>query len=128
MDGHSFHSGVPVERVDYSNTKKSNDAETFEKNCEIEELKVNNEDLRRHIHQLLKEVDDLKKENCELTDRLESAHTLFTDVGGSGIEMIPDLPPLEMPQFDFDLLEAQNRTTDNETDTTLRNHSFDSCL
>ena len=116
----SFHSGVPVERVEYSKLKKTNSSKSSTEN-HIEELQINNEDLRRHIQQLIKELDDLKKENSELKDKLESSHTLFSDVGGTGIELLPELPPLEMPQFDFDFFEAQSRQSEEELEKTLGN-------
>ena len=109
----SLHSGVPIERVFYS---KANNSETNSELNQIDELRHLNEDLQKHIKQLLQEVDDLKRGNKRLQERndhIESGNvysqSIFKEVGGSGIEVIPDLPPLEMPTFDFDLLETKEK-------------------
>lgn len=108
----SLHSGVPIERVFYS---KPNVCEIDPEKNQLDELQHLNEDLQKHIKQLLQEVDDLKRCNKRLQekiDHLESGNmysqSIFKEVGGSGIEVIPDLPPLEMPTFDFDLLERKD--------------------
>jgi len=95
----SLHSGVPVERVFFSkeaNGKESEDRVT-------KDLRFHNEDLRKHVNQLIKEVDDLKRENKNLREKLERG-SLFSDIGQCEMSLIPDLPPLEMPTFDLDLL------------------------
>ena len=121
----SLHSGVPIERVFYS--KPSNSEMSSEQN-QLNELRHLNEDLQKHIKQLLQEVDDLKRGNKKLQERidhLESGNTysqsIFKEVGGSGIEVIPDLPPLEMPTFDFDLLE---RKDDKDSSEDLSRQSY----
>ncbi|XP_053396306.1 nuclear receptor-binding factor 2-like isoform X2 [Mercenaria mercenaria] len=112
----SFHSGVPVERVFYSKSGEANQGNKVEK--ETEDLRFHNEDLRKHVQQLLKEVEDVKKENKLLKEKLEGTQPIFSDVGDCDIHLIPDLPPLEMPQFDLDLLEQENKkkADDSETD------------
>lgn len=98
----SFHSGVPVERVFFSNQNTSKARNSPDK--ETEDLRYHNEDLRKHVTQLLEEVDKLKKENKKLKEK-ELGEAMFTDVIGScGKDFIPDLPPLEMPSFDGNLL------------------------
>lgn len=115
-DNASFHSGVPVERVFYSKSKESNKVnKSTEK--ETEDLRFHNEDLRKHVQQLLKELEEVKKENKQLKEKHEGTQ-IFSDVGDCELHLIPDLPPLEMPQFDLDLLELENKkkVDDSETD------------
>lgn len=115
----SFHSGVPVERIHYSN-EGTKSIQKNKKEQETKDLHGQNEDLRKHVQQLLKEVDELKKDKKRLEDRVREnpSAKLFTDVGGSEPELIPDLPPLEMPQFDFDILEYESkRSADNSADS-----------
>ena len=119
LDGDSsFHSGVPVERVFHSKPEEDLSKSTKDAH-EIHELRGHNEDLRKHVQQLLREVEEVKKENAQLKDKWQSSNTIFTDVMGSQPEMIPDLPPLEMPQFDFDLLDQQNKKFDEDNDSLL---------
>ena len=113
INGNSFHSGVPVERVFYS---PSETTKTVADVGKTEELIQHNEDLRKHVQQLLKEVEDVKKENSVLKDKLENTKTIFSDIGGSELELIPDLPPLEMPQFDFDLFEQENKKSEEDNE------------
>lgn len=112
----SFHSGVPVERVFYSKSKESDKANKSVER-EKEELRFDNEDLRKHVQQLLKELDEVKKQNKQLKEKLEGT-LIFSDVGDRELHLIPDLPPLEMPQFDFDLLEQESKkkADDSESD------------
>lgn len=114
----SLHSGVPIERVFYS---KPNISEVNSEKNQLEELRCLNEDLQKHIKQLLQEVDELKRGNKKLQDKishLESGNmysqSIFSEVGGSGIDTIPDLPPLEMPTFDLDLLERKDKKDSSE--------------
>ena len=116
----SLHSGVPIERVFYS---KPTICEVNSEKHQLDELQCLNEDLQKHIKQLLQEVDDLKRCNKRLqekVDHLESGNvysqSIFKEVGGSGIEVIPDLPPLEMPTFDFDLLENKDEKNNSSED------------
>ena len=116
----SLHSGVPIERVFYS---KPTVCEVNSEKNQLDSLQCFNEDLQKHIKQLLQEVDDLKSNNKRLqekVDHLESgsvySQSILKEVGGSGIEVIPDLPPLEMPTFDFDLLEKKEEKTNCSED------------
>lgn len=113
----SFHSGVPVERVFYSNPKETNQTNTREK--ETEDLIVHNDDLRKHVQQLLKEVDDVKKENKQLKEKFEGTQTIFGDVGDSQLHLIPDLPPLEMPEFDLNLLEQESKKKGDDSESDM---------
>jgi hypothetical protein len=110
----SFHSGVPVERVFYSRSKEARQNNKSEK--ETEDLRFHNEDLRQHVQQLLKEVEDVKKENKLLKEKVEGTQPIFSDVGDCELHLIPDLPPLEMPQFDLDLLEQENKKKPDESE------------
>lgn len=99
----SLHSGIPVERVFFSKPAdigKSRDSP----DKEMDDLRCHNEDLRKHVTQLLDEVDKLKKENKKLKDKGEEGEGMFTEVGSFDLDTIPELPPLEMPTFDFNLL------------------------
>ena len=85
----------------------------------IEELRVHNESLQNHILSLLKEreqfkieVDRLRSENerlCRDRARLDSrwvtssSHPLYLNEPGLQLGSL-ELPPLEMPKFDFDVL------------------------
>lgn len=93
---HPMHSGVPVERVVFSRG-------VADRRKENEDLKFHNEDLRKHVKSLMKELDGLQRENRKLKEKFVTRETIFSDVGQSELETIPDLPPLEMPTFDFNL-------------------------
>ncbi|WAR22168.1 NRBF2-like protein [Mya arenaria] len=102
----SFHSGIPVERVFQSKGSESPESE----DKETKDLRHHNDDLRKHVSQLLKEVDELKRENKKMRVRDEARETIFGDVGHCELDLIPDLPPLEMPTFDIDFLSQDNKT------------------
>lgn len=111
----SFHSGVPVERVCYQRTK-DNFKRCNSEEKEAEDLRLQNEELRKHVKQLLKELEETRKENKQLKERLEGSQTIFSD-GDLQSDLLPDLPPLEMPQFDIDFTkESKNNNDDSETD------------
>ena len=114
----SLHSGVPIERMFYC---KPNVSEASSEKNQLEELRLLNEELQKHIKELINEADDLKRVNKKLqekVDHLESGNmysqSIFKEVGGSGIEAIPDLPPLEMPTFNLDLLEKTDQKGSSE--------------
>lgn len=85
----------------------------------IEELRVHNESLQNHILSLLQEreqfkaeVDRLRSKNEKLSQDLarhndrwvtNSSDPLYLNDPGLQLDSL-DLPPLEMPKFDFDLL------------------------
>ena len=81
----------------------------------IEELQTANNHLRRMVETMFAELETYKKENSDLRARvkdLEAERRLRQGGGGTAIPSrvglqledsgdIPDLAPLEMPQFDF---------------------------
>ena len=80
----------------------------------IEELQTANNHLRRMVESMFSELETYKKENSELRARvkdLETERRLRQQRSGPavprvGLQLedsadIPDLAPLEMPQFDF---------------------------
>lgn len=85
----------------------------------IEELRVHNESLQNHILSLLQEreqfkteVDRLRSKNEKLSQDLahhkdrwitKSPDNLYLNEPGLQLDSL-DLPPLEMPKFDFDIL------------------------
>ena len=84
----------------------------------VEELRIHNEALRNHVLQLLRELDERQRENANLRERLRiheekkymansyDSETYFSVPISSGIDL-PDLPPLEMPTFDFNSLKEE---------------------
>ncbi|KAL4231975.1 factor 2 [Mactra antiquata] len=115
----SFHSGVPVERVFSATVREDVKQLGGQVATETEDLKAHNDDLRKHVQHLLKELDDIKKENKELKDKYEGSKTLFSEPC-----LIPDLPPLEMPQFDVDLLEWESKKKGDDSDSNLTQMSL----
>jgi len=114
----SFHSGVPVERVFFT-SKNEASRPRISPDRETEDLRYYNEDLRKHVTQLIDEVDQLKKENKKLKEK----EGFYSDVmGGCEADFIPDLPPLEMPTFDFNLLTSDESDKDNTfgSDTSMQ--------
>lgn len=103
----NLHTGVPVERVFFTRDETTRSRHSPDK--ETEDLRYHNEDLRKHVTQLLEEVDKLKKENKMLKEKDGIRETIFTDVGSFEPDLIPDLPPLEMPTFDMNLLTESDR-------------------
>lgn len=97
------HSGVPVERVIFSRGGA-------DRRKENEDLKFHNDDLRKHVKSLMKELDELQRENRKLKEKFGTRETIFSDVGQSELETIPDLPPLEMPTFDFNLTDEMEKS------------------
>ena len=80
----------------------------------IEELQTANNHLRRMVESMFSELETYKKENSELRARvkdLETERRVRQQRSGPavprvGLQLddsadIPDLAPLEMPQFDF---------------------------
>lgn len=108
----SFHSGVPVERVFSNMSGETPSKVNSQIDKETEDLRSHNDDLRKHVQQLLKELDDVKTENKDLKDKFEGTQTLFSEPC-----VIPDLPPLEMPQFDVDLLEWESKKKGDDSDS-----------
>lgn len=97
----------------------------------VEELRLHNEALRAHILDLLKECEEhranrlhLENENKMLKYKLEKLQRRDSSTSQESSEQeehvappsdinpdaIPDLPPLEMPQFDFDSFSLQDRS------------------
>lgn len=77
----------------------------------INQLMQENFELKKEVSQLHKDLDNSKKDNRYLTDKVfrserAKRHSYPDEVHG-GLA-IPDmeLPPLEMPQFDFDSLQV----------------------
>ena len=75
----------------------------------IEELQTANNHLRRMVESMFSELETYKKENSELRARLkdlEAERRVRQQQARVGLQLedsadIPDLAPLEMPQFDF---------------------------
>ena len=77
----------------------------------IEELQTANNHLRRMVESMFSELEAYKKENSELRARVKELETERRQRSGPavarvGLQLedsadIPDLAPLEMPQFDF---------------------------
>jgi hypothetical protein len=81
----------------------------------IEELRIHNVDLRKHLERTLQELDCSQKECQKLHDRLkrsedkplsdssEGSDTFCAVRSSDMLEDLPslELPPLEMPKFDF---------------------------
>ncbi|KAL3863912.1 hypothetical protein ACJMK2_005633 [Sinanodonta woodiana] len=117
QDLNSFHSGVPVERVNFSRQlpNQSKDEEEI-----TGSLIKHNEDLKKHVQHLLKEVDELNKDKQFLIEKVKqlegsklyNPEALFADLQDSPM-MLPslDLPPLEIPEFDFDKLNETSSST-----------------
>ena len=90
----------------------------------IEELRVRNEILAKHVELLLREIDELSSTNREQKSRIETLEQhkrqlvkrlekmaqscTDSDIESFPVHINPDslssfkLPPLEVPQFDFD--------------------------
>ncbi|KAK3094639.1 hypothetical protein FSP39_004311 [Pinctada imbricata] len=74
----------------------------------IEELTVQNSELRKQVSDLIKQLDDVRKDKKYLEDKvfkMTESQVLDDETGGLGSPDM-DLPPLEMPQFDFDSLQS----------------------
>ena len=75
----------------------------------IEELQTANNHLRRMVESMFAELETYKKENSDLRARvkeLEAERRIRLGGGDPPVPLedsadIPDLAPLEMPQFDF---------------------------
>ncbi|XP_062585141.1 uncharacterized protein LOC134246804 [Saccostrea cucullata] len=93
------------ENITLTKTMSDTDYETV-----INRLLQEKLELRKEVAQLEKELDNSKKDNRYLTDRVfksEDTKRHSYPVEEHGGIAIPDmeLPPLEMPQFDFDSLQ-----------------------
>ncbi|KAK3590020.1 hypothetical protein CHS0354_041045 [Potamilus streckersoni] len=120
QDLNSFHSGVPVERVHFSKQLPNQSKE--EEEITLSLIK-NNEDLKKHVQHLLKEVDELSKDKQILTEKLKQLESsnqydleaLLADIP-DGPLLLPslELPPLQNPQFDFDKFNAISYSTRND--------------
>lgn len=83
----------------------------------INRLIQENLELKKEVSQLQRELDNSKKDNRYLTDRVFRSDKVkrhsYPDEEHGGVA-IPDmeLPPLEMPQFDFDSLQVSTTQTD----------------
>jgi hypothetical protein len=83
----------------------------------INKLLQENLELKKEVSHLQRELDNSKKDNRYLTDRVFRADRTkrhsYPDEEHGGVA-IPDmeLPPLEMPQFDFDSLQVSTSQTD----------------
>ena len=81
----------------------------------IEEMEVKNQELEKQVLYLSRQVTELRAENKLLHGQMKLTKSegkdLF-DIGEESGSGIPDfgLPPLEMPQFDFDSLKDQIET------------------
>lgn len=85
-----------------------------------EELKIQNDELRSTVSQLLKELEESRKENQHLKEKLFSLEK--GDINGKDlfeqcmkdegdVQLPPiELPPLEMPDFDFQSLNQPDST------------------
>lgn len=83
----------------------------------IDRLLQENMELKKEVSQLHKELDNSKKDNRYLTDKVfrseKTKRHSYPDEEHGGLA-IPDmeLPPLEMPQFDFDSLQVSTCDSD----------------
>ena len=104
----------------------------------IEELRMHNDALREHILELLTECDlkDLqanqyKKENEKLVERLRKLESQMSESNESekcyplpsrmSVDDLPsmELPPLEMPTFDFDKFKLQDDGEEGDSQNSL---------
>ncbi|XP_033756460.1 nuclear receptor-binding factor 2-like [Pecten maximus] len=94
----------------------------------IEELTIQNAELRKHVHRLIKDLDEYKGDNEFLLQRVLTADrpdrgSSNKDLFGRAIddEKSPnfELPPLEQPHFDFDSIgipvEALEHSTEEKS-------------
>ena len=75
----------------------------------LEELSIQNSELRKQVSDLIKQLDDARKEKQFIEDKvLRAGESNGMFDGGVGVPDM-ELPPLEMPQFDFDSLQVSTK-------------------
>lgn len=93
----------------------------------INQLMQENFELKKEVSQLHKDLDNSKKDNRYLTDKVFRSESTkrhsYPDEEHGGLA-VPDmeLPPLEMPQFDFDSLQVS--TSDNDRGESIFSTQF----
>lgn len=90
----------------------------------IEELRIHNEELRKHISIILKELETCEAEKSQLAHKLEQyehAQALYLDNVDAEEFNLPslDLPPLEMPHFDFETVKDELSNSLEKSDSQL---------
>lgn len=121
----SFGRSPPVDEVALSSPSSESSSEASSKSPKndkilTEEMRVQNEDLRKHVRLLVSEIDELKRKNQSLQSAIEQQETSKTlgveEYSNMDTETLKltslELPPLELPEFDFSSLKDDDLVTD----------------